>query len=446
MRRVSPQATLGAVLVARCILEGALFAAIVAAAQLSLGVAGRPVPVVAVALALTGVGIVLASVLRDARADRQNTAIAVIAIAAAATVGALLRTPHADGLEILTRLVTFGIIGEVFVWRNLSVARGLVRWQATRNAAFAGIAALALTAVLPGAVDRSGLVLLGLATTVAAGIALSLARSAEELSLAGKEARGGMSRTTASGSAILLAVAAVIGAVFAPFLGDQLGRAGERIAPVIGDLLFGVLLLLGYVAAFVVEVFRAFFNGRSLPQLRPPLPPTDIARDAEAIRQIEATRPFVLGAVELIIAAIAIILVVVLVDRMARERRETLPEGASLDRASMRGDGIGAFLAGLLPRRGRRPRAPHDDGTPAGTLRALYWRYLARSEAAGVAWRAAGETPAEHQERALRRDARFAAVSPLVRAFEDLRYGDRDPDAATIAAARAAVAGIEAPA
>ncbi|MEP7003478.1 MAG: DUF4129 domain-containing protein [Chloroflexota bacterium] len=445
MLRVSAQATLGAVLVARCMLEGALFAAIVAAAQLSLGVAGRPVPVVAIALALTGVGIVLASVLRDARADRQNTAIAVIAIGAAATFGVLLRTPRADGLEILTRLVTFGIIGEVFVWRNLSVARGLVRWQATRNAAFAGIAALALTAVLPGTVDRSGLVLLGLATTAAAGIALSLARSAEELSLAGKDARGGVSRTTASGSAILLAVVAVIGAVFSPFLGDLLGRAGEQIAPVIGDLLFGVLLLFGYVAAFVVEVFRLLLSGLSFQQFRPPVPPTDAARDAEAIRQIEATRPFVLGAVELIIAAIAIILVVVLVDRMARERRETLPEGASLDRESTGGDSIGAFLAGLLPRRRRRPRAPHDDGTPAGTLRALYWRYLARGEIAGVAWRAPGETPAEHQERATRRGGPFAAASPLVRAFEDLRYGDRDPDAATIAAARAAVAAVEAP-
>lgn len=445
MPRVSAQAALGAVLVARCVLEGALFAVLAGVAQLSLGAAGHPVPIVAVALALTAVGIVLASVLRDARVDRQSTAIAVVAIGASAAWGVVIATPHPDGLQILTRIVLFGILGELFVWRNLSVARGLVRWTDTRNAGFAAIGAIVLAAVVPGAVDRTGLLIAGLAAPVAAGVALSLARSAEELALAGREARGGMSRGTASGSAILVAVVSVIGAILAPPIGELLARAGEKIAPIIGDLLFGILLLFGYVATLLVALFRALLNGRPLPPIRLSLPPIDPAQDAEAIRQIEATRPFVLGAIELLVAAAAIILVVVLVDRMARERRQTLPEGATLDRESATGEGIGAFLAGLLPRRARRPRAPQDDGTPAGTLRALYWRYLARGEAAGVPWRAAGETPGEHQDRAGRQSPRFAAAATLVRAFEELRYGDRDPDGPTLDAARAAIAAIEAP-
>ena len=437
--------TLAAVLVARCVLEGTLFAALAGAVQLSLGAAGHPVPVVAVALALTGFGIVLASVLRDARADRQNTAIAVAAIGAAAVWGVGLAPPHPDGLAILTRLVLFGILGEAFVWRNLTLARGLVRWSSARTAGFAAVGAVVLTALLPGAVDRAGLMIAGLAATAAAGVALSLARSAEELALLGREARGGTDRSTASGAAILIAIMSVAGAVFAPFLGDLLGRAGESIAPVVGSVLFGGLLLLGYVAAVLVEIFRSFLAGRPFPQLQPPLPPVDRAQDLEAVRQLEATRPFVIGSIELIVAAVAIIVSIVLVDRMARERRQSLPDGATLDRESAAGEGIGAFLAGLLPQRTRRPRAPHDDGTPAGTLRALYWRYLARGEAAGVPWRAVGETPAEHQRRAERLSRTFSAGSTLVRAFEELRYGDRDPDPATLAAARAAVAAVEGP-
>lgn len=449
MPRANAQATIGAVLVARCVLEGALFAALFAAAQLALR-GDRPVPIVALALALTGAGILLASMLRDARADRQNTTIALVAIGAAAAFGVVFAAPHPDGLEILTRLVLFGILGEAFVWRNLTLARGLVRWTDARNAGFAAIGTIALTAILPGTLDRTGLMIAGLATTAATGVALSLARSVEELSLAGREARGGTSRATASGTAILLAIVSVAGAAAAPVFGDLLARAGAIVAPMIGGLLYGVLLLLGYVAALFVDLFRALFalfSGRGF-VLLPPVAPLTREEDAEALRQIEAARPFVLGAVELIIAVIALLLVVILVDRMARERRQSLPDGVTLDRESNAGEGIAAFLAGLLPRRTPRARAPRDDGTPAGTLRALYWRYLARAQIAGVTWRAAGETPAEHQERAElhpKWGPPFASAAVLVRAFEELRYGERDPDGPTIDAARRAVAAIEAP-
>ena len=444
MPRDSARATLTVVLVTRGILEATLFAALAAAAQRALGAGARPVPVMAVALALTGAGIILASILRDARAGRQHTAVAVIGIGAAAVFGVSFAAPYPEGLEILTRLVVFGILGEAFVWRNLSLARGLVRWTDTRNAGFAAIGALALVAIVPGTVDRTGLLIAGIATTAAAGIALSLARSAEELALAGREARGGTHRSTASGTAIIVAIVALTGALLTPFVGDLLGRAGRTIAPIIGDLLFGGLLLLGYIAALVVEVFRAFLSGRALPRIQPPRLPIDPAQDAETIRQMEASRPFVLGAAEILIAAVAIVLIVVLVDRMARERRQILPEGGTLDRESAAGEGIGGFLAGLLPRRSRRPTAPQDDGTPAGALRALYWRYLARGEAAGVTWRAVGETPGEHQARAERGRPQLAAAATIVRAFEELRYGERPPDLRTLEAARAALAAIEA--
>ena len=216
------------------------------------------------------------------------------------------------------------------------------------------------------------------------------------------------------------------------------------VAPIIGNLLYGFLLAMGYVAAFFVSVIQSLFRGGTFPTLRQFAPPLSDAEEAEALRQIEATRPFVVGAVEIVIGLVALIVVIILVDRMASERRQTLPEGATLDRETSAGEGIGAFLAGLLPRRPRRAAPPRDDGTPAGALRALYWRYLARGDATGIAWRAPGETPREHHERGLIAAPRNEAATVLVRAFEDLRYGDRDPDAATVEAARRGLAAIEA--
>ncbi len=442
MRRGSTQTTIGALLVTRSLIEAALFAAIVTAAQV-FTTGQRPIPIVTTVLALAGVGIVLASILRDARADRQNTAIALVAMGAAAMVGVYYAPPQPDGLMILTRLILFGILGEAFVWRNLTVARSLVRWSDARNSGFAAIGVTALVALLPGTVDRIGLVIAGLAATAATGVALSLARSAEELALAGREAHGDTGRTTASGTALLLAVLSVIGAIFAPFTGELIRQGGDIVAPIIGNLLYGFLLAMGYVAEFFVNVIQSLFHGGSFPTLRPFAPPLSDAEEAAALRQIEATRPFIVGAVEIVIALVALLIVVILVDRMARERQQALPEGATLDRESSAGEGIGAFLAGLLPRRTRRPGPPRDDGTPAGALRALYWRYLARGDASGVAWRAAGETPAEHHDRSVVATPRNEAATVLVRAFEDLRYGDRDPDAATLAAARRGLATIE---
>ena len=205
-----------------------------------------------------------------------------------------------------------------------------------------------------------------------------------------------------------------------------------------------MLLVLGYAAEFFVNVARSLAQrGVRFEMPRSPFQMTP-EEEAEQLRQIEATRPYIFGAVEIVIALVALLIAVILVDRMIRERREALPAGATLDRESRDGEGIGSFLLGLLPRRTPRSRPPYDDGTAAGALRVLYWRYLARGDSNGVAWRATGETPAEHQDRAAATVPRFSAAATLVRAFEDLRYGERDPDAATVEKARRALAETEA--
>jgi len=46
--------------------------------------------------------------------------------------------------------------------------------------------------------------------------------------------------------------------------------------------------------------------------------------------------------------------------------------------------------------------------------------------------------------RVVGRDTRWGAAAPLVEAFEQLRYGERDPDRGALACARAAFATVEA--
>jgi hypothetical protein len=152
----------------------------------------------------------------------------------------------------------------------------------------------------------------------------------------------------------------------------------------------------------------------------------------------------VVGGIEIVIVIVVILIALVLLERAVRERRLTLPEGAQLERSATSGLSLGATLRSLFPRRPARRRAPRDDGTPDAALRLIYWRLLALADRAGRGWRASAETPAEHHIRITAADPRWSAASPIVAAFEDLRYGEVSPDQTTIARARDALRSVEA--
>ena len=430
--------------VARCVVEGTIFAAAVAVLQPALG-GTTPVAALAVALGLAGLALGLAAVLAEARAFRQSGGLAAIVVVAAAGWG-IAAAPHgAPAVALLGRAVVFGILGEAFLWRVLDIARGLARWAAVRNTGAVAIAVLGAAALAPGPVDRAAIAACAIVAVAATAIGLALARSAEELTLAGSDARGGAASASAPGAALLLAVIAISTGAVMPSVTDGLGRIGTAVGPFLDRLLYAMLLPLGYVAAWLVGVFAALIRMFRVGRIVPP----EIARlspeeEAEAIRQIEASRHYVVGAVELIVAAIAGLVLLIIVERMTHQRRSTLPAGATLDRAPVAGIGLGALLGGLRPAFRRSPRPPRDDGTPSGALRVLYWRFLAEVERRGIGWRATAETPAEHLVRAVRADERVVDAAPLVHAFETLRYGERGPDAAMVETARAALARLKA--
>jgi hypothetical protein len=152
----------------------------------------------------------------------------------------------------------------------------------------------------------------------------------------------------------------------------------------------------------------------------------------------------VFGAIELIVVAIAVLFAIMLLERMIRERRVDLPEGVTLEREHASGLNLRDTLRGLRPRRASRRARPHDDGTPAAALRVMYWRFLALAERHRAGWREIAETPAEHAARISSLAPVWAEGAPIVRAFEDLRYGEEPPSPEVLERARAAFSTLEA--
>jgi hypothetical protein len=239
-----------------------------------------------------------------------------------------------------------------------------------------------------------------------------------------------------------LGVGALIAALAAPAIDELLRDLGAAIAPGVDDLLFTLLLPLGYLAALVFAVLQPILQRWTLFGPRP----AELQRqdDALLIRQIEQTRPLVVAGFEILIVIVVLLVALVILERAVRERRLALPEGAELERSEVSGLTMRTTLRSLFPGRSTRRQAPRDDGSPAAAVRAIYWRMLALADRAGHGWRGAAETPSEHERRITGADARWGVTSPIVTAFEDLRYGELEPDAATVVRAREALRAVEA--
>ena len=425
---------------ARCFVEAVAFTTIAAMAHaLTTGIA--PLAIVPWTLVLFGIGILLVTIQREVKSERRGTTILIVTLAAGVVWGLALPARDPDGLAVLSRMIAFGLIAEAFLWRNLSIARGAVRWTDSRNALlFAGVC-VGLAALASGPIEHGPLPVLALLVVALSGLALSLARTTEELALA-RGTRGEARASSATGVSFVVGVVAILAAAFVPVVQDALSAFGTAVEPTFTRIVYLILLPLGYMAAFIVELLAPLIAAlwRREPLQIQPRTPVD---DAQLLREIERTRPLVFGAVEMLIVLGAALVALFLFDRMLRERRLELPEGATLERGSAEGFGLGDMLRRLRPRRGVSRRAPRDDGSPGGALRLLYWRFLMLADRAGVGWRQPQETPAEHLARIAGEDPRWSAGGPLVHAFEDLRYGEAAPEPLTLDHARVALRALE---
>ena len=438
MRRSSSRA-FAALLVARAVMEAVAFACLLALVHMSGGI--EPLGLTPTTLAIIGATLVLVAALRETGSEARGTAVVAATVGAGVLIAVVLPTHPLDVVSWAGRIIAFVIVAEIYLWRVVSLARGAVRWSDARNAVPFGAVALTLAAVAPIPVDRTPLVPLALIFVAASAVALSVARSAEELSLT--TGKAGPARLSSANSVVFaLGVAAFVAALAAPAVDQILRDLGEALSPGFDQLIFMLLLPIGYLAALVYAILEPLLRRWSLftPSPNQGQPGDDLAM----LREIERTRPLVVGGFEIVILVVVILIALVLFERAVRERRLTLPEGAQLERAEASGLTLGATLRSLFPRRSVQRRAPRDDGTPAAALRLIYWRLLALADRAGRGWRAAAETPAEHQRRITAADARWAAASPIVAAFEDLRYGELTPDEGTVLRARDALRAVEA--
>jgi hypothetical protein len=430
---------LAALLAARAVMEAIAFACLLALVH-GMGGVG-PLGLTPATLGFIGATLVLVAALRETGSEARGPAIVGTTLAAGVLLAVILPTHPLDLVTWGGRVIAFVVLAEVFLWRVVSLARGAIRWSDARNAVPFGATALALVAIAPIPVDRTPLVPLALLFVAASAVALSVARSAEELSLTTGAA--GPARLSSANSVVFaLGVAALIAALAAPALDQALRDFGDAVGPGFDNLLFTLLLPLGYLAAIVFAILQPILSRLNIFGVRAPdSQPSD---DLAAIREIERTRPIVIGGFEILFAIVILLVALVLLDRAVRERRLSLPQGAELERDAVTGLSVGATLRSLLPRRPVRRQAPRDDGTPAAALRLIYWRLLALADRAGLGWRAAAETPSEHHRRITGADPRWAAASPIVTAFEDLRYGELAPDRARVAVARDALRAVEA--
>jgi len=421
-------------------MEAVAFACILALVHVSGGL--EPLALTPTTLAILGATLVLVAVLRETGSEARGTAVVAATLGAALLLAVILPTHPLDAVTWGARIIAFVIVAEVYLWRVVSLARGAVRWSDARNAVPFGAVALMLAAVAPLPVDRTPLVPLALVFVAASAIALSIARSAEELSLTPGTA--GPARLSSANSAVFaLGVAALVAALAAPAVDQVLRDVGQALAPGFDELIFTLLLPLGYLAALVYAILEPLLRRWSFFSSTPSQ--TAPGDDLALMREIERTRPLVVGGFEIIIVIVVVLVALVLFERAVRERRLTLPEGAELERAAAAsGLTLGATLRSLFPHRSASRRAPRDDGTPAAAVRIIYWRLLALADRAGQGWRAAAETPSEHQRRITGADPRWAAASTIVAAFEDLRYGEQVPDANTVVRARDALRVVEA--
>lgn len=405
------------------------------------------IPLVATSVAVFGLTLVLASLLRERGDVRRSTALTALVMGGSIGWAFLQAARPPDVLAVVSRVVGFGILGEVYLWRVLGIARGLQRWRDVRNDGLLALAAVALAALLPGPLDRGALPALGLIVAVAAAVALSLARSMEELSLAGAQIEGRPVASAATGTAFALGLLAIAVALLLPTAQAILVEVGRVVGPVLDRVILAILLPLGYVAAAVVQIalwLRDQFGIRALQRIQIPRPPQSDDDLARALREMEAQRPIVFSGVEIVIGLVALAFAVALVMRLVQEKRALVAEGVSIGREAVEGIGLGDTLSRLLPGRRARPRAPTDDGTSAAAVRRAYWRLLELAEREGPGWRGPAETPAEHQRRLASTGERWQPAAEIVRTFEDLRYGERPPDTGTAARAAAALSRVEA--
>src|SRR5439155_1736305 len=150
----------------------------------------------------------------------------------------------------------------------------------------------------------------------ASAVALSVARSAEELSLT--TGTSGPARLSSANSVVFaLGIGALLAALAAPAVDQLLRDLGEALAPTFDEIVFTLLLPIGYLAALVYALLEPLLRRWNPFSLLSQCAPSD---DVAMLRNIERTRPLVVGGLEIVVVIVVLLVAVVLFERAVRER------------------------------------------------------------------------------------------------------------------------------
>jgi hypothetical protein len=330
----------------------------------------------------------------------------------------------------------------------------------------AALAAALLGLALSAPETRAGLLTAAgpaaLAFVPLALAARSLARLADVRALA--LARGG---TTPVENDWLAMLAGVVGglALLALLLAqvfaiDVLATVVGGVAWLAGQLLALLILVIALPVALLLEVLIPWLQSLLTRQPPPEQPPREsVSRDdlQRLAEQIQAP-PWVAQIIELTLVALIIFVGVRALIRMITLRRrreqaeEVVEERESLWRWSLLVELARAWLGDLLARLRRQPAEeaapvappsapPSTEPAPVLTLRGVYRRLLTLGMMRGAP-RAPAATPYEHAPRLAERLQPPDDIDWITRAYVAARYGDVEPDAATVEEARARLARV----
>src|SRR5688572_30599693 len=93
-------------------------------------IGGRePLALTPITLGFIGATLVLLAALRETGSEARGTTVVGVTLGACALLAVVLPTYPLDVVTWGGRIIAFVIVGEVYLWRVVSLARGGVRWS-----------------------------------------------------------------------------------------------------------------------------------------------------------------------------------------------------------------------------------------------------------------------------------------------------------------------------
>ncbi|WP_029145095.1 DUF4129 domain-containing protein [Microbacterium luticocti] len=227
----------------------------------------------------------------------------------------------------------------------------------------------------------------------------------------------------------------------------MIGQRGRRLL-VAGVAAAGALAVLGVLTAGPLPAGPPRWRDAG-PAVWPTMPPQPESSSTLPPVSVPPAAGAVLRTITAVLFALAVLalltVVALLVVRLIRNRRRRVRRAAAVASGTGAAAVLDAQAIAPAVRRGiARALAELDDARDANDAIVQAWLWLEDAARQAGAPRTPSETPAEYAVRIVRRfEANRAAADILLRLYQDVRFGGRTADAATVRTARECLEHLE---